>query len=305
MSHIYLISPSGAVLDKAGLKRALTRFKSMGHEVELDADILTRHQRFAGDDATRLQAFARAAASGADAVMITRGGYGLTRVLPQLPYAAIAKSIQKGTRWLGFSDFTAFALAAMSKRQVTTWAGPAMIESFGGQDSPHPITQACFEDWISGSTEGTGWRIGKDDPSNFVHEHLTLWGGNLAMVTALLGTPYMPHVSKGALFLEDVAEPAYRVERMLTQLALSGVLAQQKVIFLGHFSQMAKGPLDTGYGMPQVVQWLRANTKAKVITGMPFGHVPGRIIVPVGACVDVAVQGRECLVLWGHDHPHD
>ena len=302
MSHIYLISPSGAVLDKAGLRRALARFKAMGHEVETDPEILTRHQRFAGDDATRLQAFARAAASGADAVMITRGGYGLTRVLPHLPYAAIDKSIKKGTRWMGFSDFTAFSLAMLSQRQVTTWAGPAMIESFGGEDDPHPITQACFEDWISGATEGTGWRIGKDDPTDFVHENLTLWGGNLAMVCALLGTPYMPQVSKGALFLEDVAEPAYRVERMLTQLALSGVLAQQKVIFLGHFSQMAKGPLDKGYGMQQVVQWLRAHTKAKVITGMPFGHVPGRVIVPVGGIVDVAVQDRECLVLWSHDH---
>jgi muramoyltetrapeptide carboxypeptidase len=90
MSHIYIFSPSGAVRDKAAFRRGLKHLRAMGHEVEVDADALTSYQRFAGDDATRLAAIGRAAASGADVAMVTRGGYGLTRLLPALPYAAIA-----------------------------------------------------------------------------------------------------------------------------------------------------------------------------------------------------------------------
>ncbi|MCX7742726.1 MAG: LD-carboxypeptidase, partial [Tepidimonas sp.] len=107
MPTIYVYSPSGAVRDRAGVRRALRRLQEAGYEVTLDPAALARHQRFAGDDAPRLQAIERAAASGADVVLTTRGGYGLTRLLPQLPYEAIAASVQRGTAWVGLSDFTA------------------------------------------------------------------------------------------------------------------------------------------------------------------------------------------------------
>ena len=93
MSHIYIYSPSSAVRDKAAFKRGVARLKTLGHEVEIDEAALTSHMRFAGDDATRLEAIGRAAASGADVALISRGGYGLTRLLPALPGKAIAKAV--------------------------------------------------------------------------------------------------------------------------------------------------------------------------------------------------------------------
>jgi muramoyltetrapeptide carboxypeptidase len=84
--RIYIYSPSGAIRDKAAFKRAIARLKSMGHEVEVDPDAQAVHTRFAGDDATRLAAIHRAAASGADVALITRGAYGLTRILPGIRY---------------------------------------------------------------------------------------------------------------------------------------------------------------------------------------------------------------------------
>ena len=113
--QIYLLSPSGAVRDKQSLRRAVRMLRSMGHDVTLDPSALSSVQRFAGDDDTRLQAIERAAQSGADVVMLTRGGYGLTRLLKRLPYKAVAASIRRGTRWMGHSDFTALQTALLAK----------------------------------------------------------------------------------------------------------------------------------------------------------------------------------------------
>ena len=118
--HIYIYSPSGAVRDKTAFQRGVRYLKALGHEVEVDADALSRHQRFAGDDATRIAAIHRAAASGADVALITRGGYGITRILDGLDYAAIAQSIARGTQFVGISDFTALQMALYAQTGAVT-----------------------------------------------------------------------------------------------------------------------------------------------------------------------------------------
>lgn len=324
MAHIYVYSPSGAVRDKAAFRRGVKRLQALGHEVEIDPDALTAWQRFAGDDATRLAAIRRAAASGADLALTTRGGYGLSRLLPQLPLKAIQRAIGKGTKFIGFSDFTVLQLALLAQGGSISWAGPALLEGFGAASAddaaeghggapqpagPDEIMLACFEDLLDGSAEGTGWRLPAADLPALARRrelhlahHAPLWGGNLAMVTSLLGTPWWPVVEGGVLFLEDVGEHPYRVERMLTQLLHAGVLARQKAILLGQFTEYKLTPHDRGYSMAKVVDWLRSQVKVPVLTGLPFGHVPTKVLLPVGGHVDVLVEGREALVLWGHLH---
>ena len=111
MAHIYIFSPSSAVRDKATFRRGVKRLQLQGHQVEVDSAALTSHMRFAGDDDIRLASITRAALSGADVAMISRGGYGLTRLLPQLPYKAMAKAVAQGTQFVGFSDFSALQAA--------------------------------------------------------------------------------------------------------------------------------------------------------------------------------------------------
>ena len=101
--HIYIYSPASAVRDKAAFRRGVKRLQALGHEVEIDEAALSAYQRFAGDDATRLAAISRAAASGADVALIARGGYGLTRILDAIPYKAVANAIGKGTEFVGCS----------------------------------------------------------------------------------------------------------------------------------------------------------------------------------------------------------
>ncbi|MEY4317226.1 MAG: hypothetical protein RI902_1034, partial [Pseudomonadota bacterium] len=298
MAHIYIYSPSGAVRDKAAFKRGVARLKKLGHEVELDANALNRQTRFAGDDATRLSAIQRAAASGADVAMISRGGYGLTRILPDLPYKALAKAIDKGTQFVGLSDFTAFQNALLAKTGAVTWAGPALGEDFGAEQ-PDDIMEACFDDMLSGQGEGAGWRLSaacvkaQTRADGVWARDALLWGGNLTVLCSLLGTPFFPQVKQGVLFLEDVGEHPYRIERMLTQLLHAGVLAQQKVIVLGQFTQYKLTPHDQGFHMQSVVNWLRSHTKVPVLTDLPFGHVPTKVCLPVGQRVSLLVENRD------------
>ena len=301
MSHIYIYSPSSAVRDKASFKRGIKRLQAQGHQVEVDPDALSSHMRFAGDDETRLNAIARAAASGANIAMISRGGYGLTRLLTKLPYKAIAKSIDNGTQYVGLSDFTAFQLAVYAKTQRITWQGPALGEDFGPEHEPDDIMQACFDDLCLEQGEGTGWRMPVDAIQKTVKvNNAVLWGGNLAVLTSLLGTPYFPLLKKGVLFLEDVGEHPYKIERMLTQLFNAGVLQNQKAIVFGQFTSYKLISHDKGFKLKTVIDRLQNQLKIPVLTGLPFGHVPTKVLLPIGAKVDLATEGRDAFIVWRH-----
>lgn len=301
--RIYIYSPSSAVRNKAAVRRGVARLKALGHEVELDPGVFATHMRFAGDDAARLAAIERAAASGADVAIITRGGYGLTRLLPAIPYKKVAKAIDGGMQFVGLSDFTAFQAAVLAETGRVTWAGPAVGEDFGVEGEPDDIMQDCFEDLVSGQGEGAGWQLPRTEAlAQPLQESGVLWGGNLAMLAALVGTPWMPKVKGGILFLEDVSEHPYRIERMLTQLLYAGVLQKQKAIVLGQFTNWTPVPHDKGFKLATVVAWLRTQVKAPVLTGLPFGHVPTKVCLPVGAKVTLAAEGRDAFLLWGHRH---
>lgn len=328
--HIYIYSPSGAVRDKAAFKRGVARLQALGHEVEVDPDALTSCQRFAGDDDTRLAAIHRATASAADVALISRGGYGLTRILPGIQYKKVAKAIDKGMMFVGISDFTAFQSAVLAKTGAITYAGPALCEGFGVGGKPDPdghgagvglvpddIMEACFDDLLQEQGEGTGWRQHLERPkfaidiiatdeaykratTELAINNSVLWGGNLTVLTSLIGTPYFPEVKGGTLFLEDIAEHPYRIERMLTQLLHAGVLARQKAILFGQFTDYKLISHDRGFKLQTVIDWLRQKVKVPVLTNLPYGHVQTKVILPVGAKVDLAVDGRDAMLVWGH-----
>jgi muramoyltetrapeptide carboxypeptidase len=328
--HIYIYSPSGAVRDKAAFKRGVARLQALGHEVEVDQNALTSFQRFAGDDETRLAAIHRASSSAADVALISRGGYGLTRILPGVQYKKVAKAIDKGMMFVGISDFTAFQSAVLAKTGAITYAGPALCEGFGVGGKPDPdghgagvvqvpddIMEACFDDLLQEQGEGTGWRqhlerspLATDSvvadalyeraTTEFFLNNSVLWGGNLTVLTSLLGTPYFPDIKGGTLFLEDIGEHPYRIERMLTQLLHSGVLARQKAILLGQFTDYKLVSHDRGFKLQMVIDWLRQKVKVPVLTNLPYGHVQTKVILPVGAKVDLTVDGRDAMLVWGH-----
>lgn len=333
--HIYIYSPSGAVRNRPAFRRGVKRLQQLGYEVEVDPDALAVQQRFAGSDPTRLASVQRAVASGADVAMISRGGYGLGRLLPELPHQAIAQAIERGTQFVGYSDFTALQLALFAQTGASSWSGPA-LEDFGVQPQPDDIMEACFDDMITGQGEGAGWRLPRTtartpgprlsagsklvvtaedaiesiaaepvsarEESDIHIQDAVLWGGNLSMLASLLGTPYFPQVQGGVLFLEDVAEHPYRIERMLSQLLHAGVLAQQQAIILGHFTNYKLLPNDRGFKLDTVIGWLGEQLTVPILRGLPFGHVPTKVTLPFGRRVTLAVEDRDAFLLWGHRH---
>jgi muramoyltetrapeptide carboxypeptidase len=317
MAHIYIISPSGAVRDRRAFQKGVGLLKSMGHDVELDPDVLKTHQRFAGDDDSRLASLHRACDSKSQVVITSRGGYGLTRLLDRLNYTKIKKAINQGCRFVGFSDFTAFQMAVLTKNQQITWAGPSVLDDLG-KDLPEEIAMECLNDVIASQSEGTGWRMGlkayktflaESDPKvtakNVLAKDAVLWGGNLSVLCSLVGTPYFPTIKSGVLFLEDLAEHPYRVERMLTQLLHAGILDQQKAIVLGQFTQYKLTPHDRGFDLNAVISFLRSQTRVPLLTDLPFGHVPLKVCLPVGRRVSLIRDERELFLLWPHEHLGD
>jgi len=295
--HVY--APAGVELRSAALKLARQRLGDLGFEVTMDPGLRGRHQRFAGNDDARLAAIHRVAEAAPAVALACRGGYGLTRLLDRIDWPLLARAVERGTRWVGHSDLTALQLGLLAHTGATSWQGPMAAEDFGRSDDAgglDEVTVGCFTEAMSGELEAVGFRTEAGFDGLDVKGRL--WGGNLSMVLSLLGTPHWPRVSSGVLFLEDVNEHPYRVERALLQLHQAGVLAKQKAVLLGDFSGWRKSPLDRGYTLKSAVAQLRSVCATPVLTGLPFGHVPTKLTLPVGAKVQLLVQGRDVLMGW-------
>lgn len=291
---IYLISPSGAVADPATIDVARLRLRELGFKSAVDRAALAVHERFAGTDKQRLAGIARALKQKHPIVMATRGGYGLSRLLPFIDWKAVADS---GKIFIGQSDFTAFSLALLAQTGAISYAGPTAVFDFGAKKMDD-LTAALFVESMRGELEILSF---ESPDADAVDARGILWGGNLAMVASLAGTPYLPKVDGGILFLEDVAEHPFRIERMLTHLWHSGVLSNQQAIVLGKFTEYRLGANDNGYDLPSVVKWLRATVKVPVICGLPYGHVKVKATLPVGKKVGIATEaGMAHLVLEEH-----
>jgi muramoyltetrapeptide carboxypeptidase len=290
------------VAKPASIRLAVRRLRKLGFIASIDESALARHQRFAGDDDTRLAAIHRVARAAPSVALATRGGYGLTRLLDRIDWKLVARSVERGTRWVGHSDLTALQLGLLAHTRGAnpiTWAGPLAGDHFGRGDAEggvDEVTRDCFLEALGGELEAIGFRCGSGFEGLDVKG--TLWGGNLTMLCSLLGTPHWPRIKGGILFVEDVNEHPYRVERNLLHLHQAGVLDAQRALILGEFSAWKPSPLDRGYTLKTAVACVRAATKTPVLTGLPHGHVPTTVMLPVGTRVTLATQGREAFIGW-------
>jgi muramoyltetrapeptide carboxypeptidase len=212
---IGLYAPAGFVTNPAAIDRAVHLLSELGHRVVVDPTCSARWQRFSATDDERVAAVLRMAADPqVELAIAARGGYGWSRLLDRIDFPALA---QARKLWMGHSDFTAFQLAALAHAGMTTFAGPMAAYDFGAA-----IPSAFTLDHCWGLLGATRYEVecALEGP-DFAGEG-TLWGGNLAMVAHLAGTPHMPRVDEGILFLEDISEHPYRIERMIYQLHHAG-----------------------------------------------------------------------------------
>lgn len=284
-----MVAPSGFLPDATVVDRAASFFTARGWKVEAGESVFAREQRFAGPDDLRLADLVRFATDPAlDVVLAARGGYGFTRLIERVDFAAIKA---RAPLVVGYSDFTAFHLAYLARGGVS-FAGPS-AEDFGAR-APDPFTVEHFFGVLENRSHAVEFKA--EGPACSVEGRL--WGGNLALVCALIGTPFLPRVRGGILFLEDVNEPAYRIERMLLQLAQAGILGRQRAVLLGAFHPVTPMANDNGYALSSVIEFLRKRSKLPIVTGLPFGHVARKLTLPVGGRAALALRrGRAQLAL--------
>lgn len=297
---IGIVAPSGYTLDDAAVARGVRLLEARGHAVHNYFDTGKVFQRFGGTDEARLAQLQAAACNpDIDVIIALRGQYGLSRLLPRIDFDLMAGS---GKIFVGFSDFTAFQMGLLAKTGAMSYAGPMLFGDFGPSE-PDAFTLDNFWQCLAGPVH----RIDGEGCGNpRVEASGTLWGGNLAMVLAMLGTPYFPNIDGGILFFEDVNEHPYRIERMLLQLLHAGVIGRQKAVVLGDFSSYGITPADNGYDFNAMVDYLRSVLPVPVLTGLPFGHGRTRVTIPVGAQARLTSDGsRFTIVASGYPtFPH-
>ena len=302
MTSIRLIAPSGYPHDRAAMQRAVARLQAAGCTLE-GLDVLERTElRYAGSDEQRV-ADLNALASAEhlpDIVLAIRGGYGATRLLEQLDYGALRERLAgTATVLVGHSDFTAIQLALHAQSGLVTFGGPMLGADFGAPEL-HPLMWEHFWRTVAAPQSTAIWTT--PTPGELDVEG-PLWGGNLAVLCSLLGTPYFPRIDGGILFVEDVGEPPYRIERLLYQLHLSGVLDRQRALVLGHFSHCRPAAYDNGYDVPAAFEQIGRVARVPVVRGLPFGHETDKFTLPFGAAARLRVAGGEAALSFG-GYPH-
>jgi muramoyltetrapeptide carboxypeptidase len=287
---IAIAAPGGYAPDNAALQQGVQRLEQQGFLIHNYYDDDKKYLRFGGTDAGRLaQLNAAAADPDVQIVVALRGAYGMSRLLPMIDFGAMADS---GKLFVGYSDFTAFQMTLMKQTGRGSFAGPMMCDDFIRAE-PVDYTLTQFWDCLRGpvhKVRGAVAEGGADNP--VVDVGGKLWGGNLAMMVSLLGTPYFHAPENGVVFIEDVSEHPYRVERMVLQLLYAGALDGQRALVLGDFSNYKLSAFDNGYDFETMLSYLRERLPIPVLTGLPFGHIKERATLPYGGMAHLVSDQR-------------
>jgi muramoyltetrapeptide carboxypeptidase len=292
---VAIVAPGGYAPDEAALAHGIAELEAQGCRVKLYYDSAAKHQRFGGTDEARV-AQIHAAADDPDVrvVMALRGGYGMSRILPVIDFRRIADS---GKLFVGHSDITALHMGLLAQTCAISFAGPMVCDDLI-RENPSDFTTHHLWECLANPTHTV---VGHAEGNPPVDVSGMLWGGNLTMLVHLAGTPYFPKIAGGVLFLEDINEHPYRIERMLLQLLHAGVLERQHAILLGDFSGYRLTDYDNGYDFDTTLAYLREKVGVPILTGLPFGHIRDKVTLAVGSHAHlVSHAGRFELGMSGY-----
>ena len=270
---IAIAAPASGV-EQGQLKNAIEWIHAQGYSVREANNVYTQDRYLAGNDGIRASSLMQLFEDPSiDAIFTAKGAYGSMRVLDKIDYDLIANNPKP---FIGFSDTTALQLAMLSHSRLTSYSGLAL-----SSDLKEKELQVNTAESLWALLQGEALTIGGMQTVNPGEARGPLIGGCLSMITAILGTPYMPDMEGALLFIEDVGEEPYRIDRMLTQLRLAGIFDKVAAVLLGTFSKCAaKDPRDGVVEdvLKEITNW----TEAPVVTGLPYGHHQGRHILPIG-----------------------
>ncbi len=276
---IGICAPASAPDDGALLERGIRYLEREGYRVEAGRHLHKRHGYLAGVDRERAEDVNRLFTNRhVKAIIAARGGYGSLRILPLLNYRAIR---QNPKIFVGYSDLTALHLALLTKAGLISFSGPMVAsdfgKSFGGQAEEQfwrMLTSPSIPEPVNG--KGTGARPAAT-PRNARGRTV---GGNLSLLAAMIGTEYIPAINPIVLLLEEIDERPYRIDRMLQQARLTGLLGRSKGIALGQFIGCAPTSGKSSLTLRQV--FTDTFGAMPVVSGLPFGHMRNPFTIPIG-----------------------
>ena len=285
---IAIVAPAGKI-DSDVLNKGAARIEKLGFEVRLGKSVARSHRYFAGTDAERREDFEASFMSGVRAVLCARGGYGSARLIPSLDLISLKK---KKVILIGSSDITTLLLQ-FHQAGMPAFHGPMASHFARAEDalsdrfflsmltSPEPMGKFSFpgvEAIRKGSGEGA------------------LTGGCLSLICASIGTSYEIKTAGKILFIEDINEPPYRIDRMLTHLKLAGKLKGIKGIIFGQMIG-CDPPSGSDYTLPEAIASALEGVNAPILYGLPFGHGEQNITLPYGLKVRIDSRDRSMTFL--------
>lgn len=282
-----LVAPAGPLRNEGDLTRAIANVRSFGWEPVVGEHVLARAGYFAGPDHLRAADLNGALRDDAiDAVWCLRGGYGAMRILESIDYAA---AVRRPKPIIGYSDITALHAAFALRSELVTFHGPtarAELSPFSRR------SLAC-------ALQHGGDSCGTAEVAKILHGGVAqgaLAGGNLALLSALAGTPFAPRLADAILVLEDIDEPVYRIDRMMRQLLLAGMLDDVRGIAFGTCTNCPEGADDGARRLDDVVGEIAELLDIPAIIGAPIGHIDDQWTLPLGAMATLDADRRTLAV---------
>ena len=287
-ARVALVAPAGPLRDERDLQRAVDNVQSLGWTPVVASNALARAGYFAGDDAQRALELNRALTDDAiDGVWCLRGGYGTMRILDTLDYDAFTR---RPKPVIGYSDITALHAALIARAGVVTYHGPtarAALSEFSRESLYRAVVTGC--DPCGGAPGARTLRSGRADG--------VLAGGNLALIAALAGTPYAPRFDGAIVVLEDIDEAVYRVDRMLRQLVMSGMLDGARAIVFGACTNCTEASDAGARRLDDVIAETGELLGIPTVSGVPVGHIDEQWTLPLGARAVLDADARTLTVI--------
>jgi muramoyltetrapeptide carboxypeptidase len=286
-AHVALVAPAGPLREDVELDKAKANVIRFGWEPVVMTNARARDGYLAGSDEQRARDINNAIADrDIHALWCVRGGYGAMRILDAIDYEGMRRTPKA---LIGYSDVTALHAAFGVKSNLVTFHGPTARQT---------IPPFAFESLRNAVALG-------QDPCGEMPKARTLRGGrakgrlvggNLALLTAIAGSPYSPDYAGAILVIEDVNEAHYRIDRMLTTLHLSGALSGLAGLVIGRFTDIPKEFGDDEWSLERVLADAASRAGVPCVTDAPFGHIDDQWTLPLGAIAELDADARTLCV---------
>jgi muramoyltetrapeptide carboxypeptidase len=295
-----VLAPASPIGDPARIEQGVRYLEGLGYRVQVGESVRKEHGYLAGTDEERLDDLHRMVKDRSVRMIIAlRGGYGTPRLLARLRPRLFARDPKI---LVGFSDLTGLQLALWESCRLVTFHGPMLGVDFAGVIDPY--TEEMF--WALVTSRRAFGELRMPDqalpPVALRRGEATgrLAGGNLSLVCSLMGTPFIPSFRKAVVFLEEVGEEPYRLDRMLTQLRLAGVFRRARAVVTGQFSDcVPRDPSRPSLSVDQILAETAGEAGLPFVAGMQFGHVTKKLTIPTGVKCRVDAAKASVRLLEG------